>query len=139
MEEVTGTTNLMRLVDRMRSEMTEAYYDETSDRMKMTKPEIKVGVQDTYGSWFGASIKLSITLKQLKDIMAQHESHIEDARVWMGEPRYEYKVWKATWSNSIDITMQFDFDDLRVKGDDGFIGYTDADGRTVLWNHSEEE
>ena len=139
MEEVRGTTDLLRLVDRLRAEMTEAYYDDNDDRMKMTKPSIKVTLKDTYGSWFGASLDLNITLKQLRAIAQQHDAHIADARVWMGEPRYEYKVWKATWSDSIDITMQFEFDDLRVKGDDGFIGYTDSDGRTVLWNHGDDE
>ena len=139
MEEVLGTTNLMRLVDRLRAEMTEAYYDDNDDRMKMRRPTIKVSLKDTYGAWFGADLNLSITLTQLRSIAEQHDAHIADARAWMGEPHYEYKVWKATWSNSIDITCSFEFSDLRVKGDEGkFIGYTDADGRTVLWNHTEE-
>jgi len=140
MEEVRGTTDLLRLVDRLRAEMTEAYYDDNDDRMKMTKPNIKVSVKDTYGGWFGASLDLNITLKQLRSITDQHNAHIADARAWMGNPRYDYKVWKATWSNTIDITMSFDFDDLRVKNDeDKFVGYTNSDGDTVLFNHSADE
>ncbi len=120
--------------------MTEAYYDDNDDRMKMTKPSIQVSVKDTYGGWFGASLDLNITLKQLRSITDQHNAHIADARAWMGNPRYDYKVWKATWSNTIDITMSFDFDDLRVKNDeDKFVGYTNSDGDTVLFNHSADE
>ena len=140
MEEVRGTTNLLRLVDRLRAEMTEAYYDDNDDRMKMTKPSIKVSVKDTYGGWFGARLDLNITLKQLRSITDQHDAHIVDAREWMGNPRYDYKVWKATWADSIDITMSYEFDDLRVKNDEGnFIGYTNSDGDTVLFNHSADE
>lgn len=141
MEEVRGTTDLMRLVDRLRAEMTEAYYDENDDRMKMRRPSIKVHFKDTYGAWFGADLKLDINLTQLRSMLEQHDRHIEDARVWMGEPYYEYKVWGASWSNSIDITMHYQFTDLRVKGhgSEGFIGYTDADGEVVLWNHGDDE
>jgi len=136
MEEVRGTTNLLRLVDRLRSEMTEAYYDDNDDRMKMTKPSIQVSVKDTYGGWFGASIDLNITLKQLRSITDQHEAYVlNKAQEWMADPRYEYKVWKATWSNEIKISMSYEFDDLRVKGDeDKFVGYTNSDGKTVLWD-----
>ena len=140
MEEVLGTTNLMRLVDRLRAEMTQAYYDDNDDRMKMRRPSIKVSLKDTYGGWFGARLDLNITLTQLRSIVEQHDAHIADARVWMGEPHYQYKVWKATWSDSIDITCSFEFNDLRIKGDDGrFIGYKNADGEVVLWNHGDDE
>tara|TARA_R100001082_G_scaffold96636_1_gene64248 strand:- start:5518 stop:5949 length:432 start_codon:yes stop_codon:yes gene_type:complete len=143
MEEVRGTTNLMRLVDRLRAEMTETYYDDNDDRMKTRRPTIILNMKDTYGGVFGADLKLEVTLTQLRSVLAQHDRHIEDVRVWMGNPRYEYTVFESKYSKRINISMNYQFDDRRVKGDDGtnrnFIGYKDADGETVLWNYDDDE
>ena len=143
MEEVRGTTNLMRLVDRLRAEMTEPYYDENDDRMKTRRPTISLNMKDTYGGIFGADLELEVTLTQLRSVLAQHDRHIEDSRVWMGEPHYEYIVFDYPYSKKINISMNYKFDDLRVRGDDGtnrnFIGYKNADGEVVLWNRGDDE
>lgn len=135
MEEVRGTTNLMRLVDRLRAEMTRTYYDENDERMKTKRPTILLRVGDYYHSWFGARMKIEITLTQLRSVLEQQDNHCEnESEAWMKDPHYIYKVTKMDYSNEIRISSKFSYTDKRIMGDEGsYIGYKDSDGRTVLW------
>ena len=141
MEEVRGTTNLMRLVDRLRAEMTETYYDDNDDRMKTKRPTISLKFKETYGdAIFGTKFDLEVTLTQLRSVLEQCNNHLEDARVWMGNPYYQFTVFHSSYAKSIKIGMEFVYTNLRVMGDEAkYIGYKDSEGRTVLWKHTDDE
>jgi len=132
---VTGTTELMTTVRKMREEMTNRHFHPVSQNLITERPQIRLMASAGH-RWQDPTLHIPVTLAYLKQYCTELDTNAE-----LRVTEYPYQlngVWTFTiwnYGGTIDFSASYDCDDTRFKGDEEgkFIGHIDADGNRVIW------